>query len=219
MCGRRAVHRFNVAVVVHSATMRTKLASIGVACSLLALACDSSQNVPANLAAPSTTTNTATSAPPTNAPQSYPQVTMTLTGGNGPTDCRFTLPIGQVETSALGFSPALTTLPTGQLPQPAPSGPTAILVILDPHNWPTDHLADYTGTLNGSTITAVGHYYGGSAYCGGNTYVGNVNYGVPTTFTGTVSADGTRLTGHEVRTLMLGSTVYTYEYDWRAALK
>jgi hypothetical protein len=91
-----------------------------------------------------------------------------------------------------------------------------IQLILDPANYPTDHAGDYEGTVSGTTVTASGHYYG-SELCGGVTIIGVVNYGVPSTFTGTFSADGVLITGHEIRTSMLGQKSYTYEYDWRTA--
>ncbi len=142
---------------------RRTFGMVGVlTCNLLALmACNGvSPNTP--LAGPSAVTSSSPATlPPTAAPQSYPKVTMTLTGGNGPTDCRLGPPIGQVETFTLGFAASPTTKPTASLPQPVPPGPTGTLLILDPKNWPTDNSGDYAGNLADATITAAGHYYGG----------------------------------------------------------
>jgi hypothetical protein len=127
---------------------------------------------------------------------------VTLVGGSGPTDCDTGPRLGQITTFPLGINE---------------SG-SSIQLILDPHNYPTDQWGDYEGNMSGSTISASGHYYG-TDLCGGGSIVGLVNYGVPATFTGTRSVDAALLTGHEIRTTMVGPRAYTYEYDWRADLR
>jgi len=160
-----------------------------------AFACTSSTTAPTYSATPPTAP-----APPQQT--SSKEAVITLVGGNGPTDCSNGPRVGDTRTFPLGVNE---------------SG-SSIQLILDPHNYPTDHWGDYEGSLTGTTISASGHYYGGDL-CGGSTLIGNVDYGVPSTFGGTLSADGALLTGREIRTSMVGQTFYVYEYDWRATLK
>jgi hypothetical protein len=151
------------------------------------------------------TPTSSSATPPTTttpAPQAFPQVEITLVGGNGPTDCSTGPRLGEITTFPLGVNESASS----------------VQLILDPHNYPTDHYGDYEGSVTGTSVTASGHYYGNDL-CGGGTIIGLTNYGVPATFTGTLSADATLLTGHEIRTSMLGQKAYTYEYDWRAALR
>ena len=87
----------------------------------------------------------------------------------------------------------------------------AVTLALDP----TDHGGDYQGSVTDGTVSATGHYYGrdlcGSANPGTS--------GVPASFQGSFSPDGSTLTGKEIRTATVAGKTYTYEYEWRAELK
>jgi hypothetical protein len=95
----------------------------------------------------------------------------------------------------------------------------SVMLVLDPHNSPTDHSADYKGTLSASAVSATGHYYGRDL-CTGTPPAGSAaTDGIPASFHGLFSPDGRTLTGTETRTTTIGGRTYTYEYDWRAELK
>ena len=95
----------------------------------------------------------------------------------------------------------------------------SVMLVLDPHNYPTDHSGDYRGTLSASAVSATGHYYGRDL-CAGTPAPGyQATDGIPASFHGSFSPDGRVLTGTETRTTTVGGKTYTYEYEWRAELK
>jgi len=149
-----------------------------------------------------TSTTVSPSLPVSSVPQlpGSQQVTVTLVGGNGPAECPAGARVGQT---------AIYTLAIDSV------GPS-VQVLLDPHNYPTDHWADYKGSIVGTQISASGRYYGYDL-CGGGNVVGLINYGAPATLTATV--EGGRLVGHETRIGTVGSTSFIYEYDWRGSLE
>lgn len=125
---------------------------------------------------------------------------ITLTGGNGPAECSTGPKIGSTVTYQIAIQRSGDTL----------------RVILDPHNFPTDHWADYDGTAAGDDVTVSGHYYG-MDLCGGGNVQGLINYGFPAQLTGTLVDEGRGLKGKELRTAIANGQLYTYEYTWSAS--
>ena len=139
---------------------------------------------------------------PTPPPQGGWSIVTTLVGGTGPVECTSGPRVGATATFDLGVDRASNT----------------IVLIIDPRNYPTDHWADYHGSVSGNSVAASGHYYG-TELCGGGNVVGLVNNGVPASVTGTFSEDGSQLTAREIRTATSAGKTYTYEYEWKAVLR